>query len=113
MFIALTRAVPSSIASCQLTHLDPVPIHLPVARAQHEAYNRGGVRGFGDYEQIEVHAGEAFGANALRIGDALIYSKSFPRTLERLKNYDVRTVDASELAKAEGGVTCCSVIFAA
>jgi dimethylargininase len=73
--------------------------------------NRDWVGGFDDYEQIEVHPDEPFAANALRVGDALIYSTSFPRTLERLKNYDVRTVDASELAKAEGGVTCCSVIL--
>jgi dimethylargininase len=73
--------------------------------------NRDWVSGFDDYEQIEVHPDEPFAANALRVGDALIYSQSFPRTLERLRNYDVRTVDASELAKAEGGVTCCSVIL--
>jgi dimethylargininase len=241
MLIALTRAVPASIADCQLTHIDRVPIDVAVARAQHEEYeraleslgctivrvatadelpdsvfvediavvtdetavitrpgaesrraetagvvevlrryrelrfieapgtidggdvlriadrvfaglssrtNREGIRqlglnvqpievrgalhlksavtqigentvlinrdwvgGFDDYEQIEVHPDEPFAANALRVGDALIYSTSFPRTLERLKNYDVRTVDASELAKAEGGVTCCSVIL--
>lgn len=241
MLIALTRGVPSSIANCQLTHLDRVPIDVDVARAQHEEYeraleslgctivraaaadelpdsvfvediavvtgeiavitrpgaesrraesagvvevlrryrelrfieapgtidggdvlrigdhayaglssrtnlegirqlgaipievrgalhlksavtqigentvliNRDWVSGFDDYDQIDVHPDEPFAANALRIGDALIYSKSYPRTLERLKNYEVRTVDASELAKAEGGVTCCSIIFAA
>ena len=73
--------------------------------------NRDWVSGFDDYEQIEVHPDEPFAANALRIGNALIYSKAFPRTLERLKNYDVRTVGASELAKAEGGVTCCSILL--
>jgi dimethylargininase len=40
MLIALTRAVPASIADCQLTHIDRVPIDVAVARAQHEEYER-------------------------------------------------------------------------
>jgi len=73
--------------------------------------NREWCDAFDDYERIEVHPDEPFAANALRIGDALIYPRQFPRTAERLRN--VHLVDASELAKAEGGVTCCSVIFTA
>ena len=36
-----------------------------------------------------------------------------PRTRDRLlrRGLDVRVVDVSELAKAEGGVTCCSLVF--
>jgi len=70
--------------------------------------NRQWVDGFDDYECIEVHPDEPFAANALLIGDALIYPSAFPRTRERLKN--VKLVDASELAKAEGGVTCCALL---
>jgi dimethylargininase len=75
--------------------------------------NRDWVDGFDDYERIDVHPDEPFAANALLVAGSLIYSSAFPRTLERLKNFDVRVVDASELAKAEGGVTCCSVLFTA
>ena len=71
--------------------------------------NRAWVDGFEEYEHVDVHPAEPFAANALRIDDALIYSSMFPRTRERLKN--VRVVDASELAKAEGGVTCCSIVL--
>ena len=41
------------------------------------------------------------------------YASTFPRTLERLerRGYAVTTVDVSEIAKAEGAVTCCSLIF--
>lgn len=74
--------------------------------------NREWVDGFDEYERIEVHPDEPFAANALRIGGALIYPSMFPRTLERLKDFNVRLVDADELAKAEGGVTCCSVLIA-
>ena len=60
-----------------------------------------------------IDAEEPFGANALLIGETVIYPKAYVRTRERLveRAIDVRTVDASELAKAEGGVTCCSLII--
>lgn len=60
-----------------------------------------------------IDAEEPFGANALRIGDAVVYPSAFPRTLARLRSLglDVHTVDADELAKAEGGVTCCSLLI--
>jgi dimethylargininase len=39
---------------------------------------------------------------------------AYPRTAEALqrRGFDVHLVEASELAKAEAGVTCCSVILA-
>ncbi len=68
---------------------------------------------FRDYDLIDVHPFEPFAANLLRVGDALIYAAEFPRTLERIERRGLRpsTVPASELAKAEGGVTCCSLVF--
>ena len=38
---------------------------------------------------------------------------AFPRTRDRLlrRGLDVRDVDVSEVSKAEGGVTCCSLVF--
>ena len=68
------------------------------------------VRGF---ECIEIDPDEPFAANALRIGDTLVYPCAFPRTRARLeaRGIPVRAVDVSELAKAEGAVTCCSLVF--
>jgi dimethylargininase len=42
-----------------------------------------------------------------------VAAAGFPRTTDRLRarGLDVRTVDVSEFQKAEGGVTCKSVIF--
>jgi dimethylargininase len=64
---------------------------------------------------IEIDSGEPYAANAVRIGDAIIYPTSFPKTQGRLEKAGIRmvTVDADELAKAEGAVTCCSLIFSA
>jgi dimethylargininase len=70
---------------------------------------------FAAFRLVDVDPAEPMGANALRIGDTLVYPSAFPRTLERLTalGLDVRTVDVTELAKAEGAVTCCSLIFTA
>jgi dimethylargininase len=68
---------------------------------------------FADFSQIAIDPGEPHAANGLRIGDAVIYPASFPRTLGRLKAAGIAPVlvDLSELQKAEGAVTCCSLVF--
>ena len=62
---------------------------------------------------IEVDPTEPFAGNVLRVGEVTIAGGAYPQTNRRLEaaGVTVRTVDMSEFAKAEGGVTCCSVIF--
>jgi dimethylargininase len=64
---------------------------------------------------IEVHPSEPGAANVLMVGDQTIYQPNYPRTLSRLEAAGIHPllVDASELAKAEGALTCCSLIFEA
>ena len=71
------------------------------------------VRPFEGLELVDVAPSEPMGANALRIGDTVVCSSAYERTQEQLvkRGIRVRSVDLSEFAKAEGGVTCCSVIF--
>lgn len=68
---------------------------------------------FGAHETIEVDPSEPFAANALWTGRYLIHPVAFPRTRERLETAGVRVaaVDVSEIQKAEGGVTCCSILL--
>ena len=68
---------------------------------------------FADYAIIEVDPAEQHAANAVRVGDALLYPEGFPRTLARLRSagIEVVTVDVSELQKAEGAVSCCSILL--
>jgi dimethylargininase len=68
---------------------------------------------FADYNLITVHPEEQLAANVVRVRDDLVYSAAYPRTLKRLVEAGARvtTVDVSELAKAEGAVTCCSLIM--
>jgi dimethylargininase len=76
-----------------------------------------GRRAFGDVEWIEVDPSEPHAANALWIGDAVIFPRAHVRTAATLRarlpaaGISLHLVEASELAKAEGGVTCCSLVF--
>lgn len=58
---------------------------------------------------------EPHAANVLRIGDALVCSASHPRTHDALRRagLDARVVDMTETEKAEGAMTCCSLVFRA
>ena len=59
---------------------------------------------------IEVDPMEPGAANVLRAGSRVIAGAAYPRTRARLEaaGIAVLAVDVSELAKAEGAVTCCS-----
>jgi dimethylargininase len=67
----------------------------------------------GAIERIEVDPSEPLAANALRIGDAVIYPAHYPRTRRKLEECGLRVIpiECDELAKAEGAVTCCSLIL--
>ena len=66
-----------------------------------------------DFNLIDVPDEEPAAGNALLVKDVVIISASFPKTRALLeqKGFRVRTVDLSELQKAEAGVTCTSSIF--
>lgn len=68
---------------------------------------------FRDIVCLTVDPSESYGANALFIKDATVYATAFPRTRRMLINQglNVISIDMSELAKAEGGITCCSIIL--
>jgi len=68
---------------------------------------------FDGLERVEVDPGEPFAANALLVEDTVVYPTAFARTRRRLQacGIRVRCVEVTELAKAEGGVTCCSLVF--
>jgi dimethylargininase len=70
-------------------------------------------RAFGDVRVIEIDPDEPYAANGLLVGGRLIYPTSFPRTGNRLEDagIGIEAVDVSELQKAEGAVTCCSLVF--
>ena len=64
-------------------------------------------------ELIAVAPAEPDAANALWIGAGVIYPAHYPETRERMERAGVSVlpIPSTELTKAEGGVTCCSLLF--
>jgi dimethylargininase len=62
---------------------------------------------------IAVDPDEPGAANAVRVGNAVLVQAGCPRTFQRVAaaGYDARAVDVGELAKAEGSLTCLSLLF--
>ena len=68
---------------------------------------------FPGVELFPIDSTEPHAANILKAGDAHIYSPAFPRTAALLqRSLRLTFVDTSELAKAEGALTCCSLVLA-
>lgn len=67
---------------------------------------------FDGFTLVAVDPGEPPAANVLRLADRIIVSSAYPRTADRIAALGLRVerVEAGELAKAEGAVTCCSLI---
>ncbi|MEP6494341.1 MAG: arginine deiminase-related protein [bacterium] len=62
---------------------------------------------------LQVPRDEPWAGDVLVAGDAIVYSNAFPQTgaLMQAAGYATVGVFVSEFAKAEGGVTCLSLVF--
>jgi dimethylargininase len=67
------------------------------------------------FDLVEVAGDEPWGGDVAIANDTVIAAAAYPKTLAILERegFVVRAVDVSEFAKAEGGVTCMSLIFQA
>lgn len=72
--------------------------------------NPGWVEPFDDFDVVETV--EPHAANVLCAGGSIVMSESWPRTRARVeaRGFRVIPVPMSEIEKAEGGVTCCSLL---
>jgi len=68
---------------------------------------------FRGFEWVDVDADEAHAANALALGEGILFPASFPSTRARIEARGLRVtpIDISELQKAESGLTCSSLLF--
>jgi len=68
---------------------------------------------FEGFHALHVDPREPQAANALRIDDTVIFPAHFPATQARLEAAGLRVAPLTmlELAKAEAGVTCCSLLL--
>jgi dimethylargininase len=65
------------------------------------------------FETVRIAEGEPWAANSLPVGGSVCLAAEHVQTADllRQRGFDVRTVALSEFAKAEGGVTCLSLLF--
>jgi dimethylargininase len=68
------------------------------------------LRGF---DLLAIPESEPWGANVALVGSSVCMAADHVQTAEiiRERGFDVQAVDISEFAKAEGGVTCLSILF--
>ena len=68
---------------------------------------------FKDFKIIETHPDEPHAANALLLNQVVLFPKAYPLTAQRLIDAGIEIIqlDNSEVIKAEGALTCCSIIF--
>jgi dimethylargininase len=62
---------------------------------------------------LRVPPDEAYASNSLGIGEHVVVPAGYPRVAAMLaaRGFDVLTVPTSEFAKADGGVTCLSLVW--
>lgn len=62
--------------------------------------------------RVEVPLAERYAANALAVNGSVLVAAGFEETAERIARagFDVRTLDNSEFAKADGSLTCLSIL---
>ena len=67
------------------------------------------------FDLVETDASEPFAADVLTIGRTVVGAAANPKTAALIAalGFDSKTIDLSEFAKAEGGVTCLSLVFEA
>jgi dimethylargininase len=68
---------------------------------------------FGEFDLIQVGAGESYGANCVRVNDRVLVAAGFPKLTAELgaRGFEPLTLDMSEFQKMDGGLSCLSLRF--
>jgi dimethylargininase len=104
------QVIPVPVRNC--LHLKTACTALPDGRLliNREWVNPVSLAG---YELIEVPNDEPWAANVCVVNSDVLIATAHSRTAELIDGlgFRVRTVDVSEFAKAEGGVTCLNLLI--
>ena len=67
------------------------------------------------FDWIEVTGSESYSANCLALGNSVLMPAGFPNVSEQIRAHGLETLELemSEFEKADGGVTCLSLIIPA
>jgi dimethylargininase len=103
-----------SVPVRQCLHLKTACTALPDQRllVNPDLLDLGALRRFG---LVHVPEDEPWAANVALVGSNVCLAAEHQRTADMIRQlgFDVKTTDLSEFAKAEGGVTCLSILFRA
>ena len=106
------RVIPVPVTGC--LHLKSACTALPDGRllANEAWFDRAAVADIGT---VPIPAAEQHAADVALVGDTVCLASEHPRTARLVESlgFTVRTTPLSEFAKAEGAVTCLSLIFTA
>jgi dimethylargininase len=85
--------------------IEPHRLVLIDALADHTAFT--------GYDVVRVPPGEEYGANCVRVNDAVFVSAGQPRLDDQLRalGYSLEVLDMSEYRKMDGGLSCLSLRF--
>jgi dimethylargininase len=104
------KVVPVPVRGC--LHLKTACTALPDGRllANREWIDQ---KTLGDYDVLDVPINEPWGANVLPARNQVLLPAAHKETAEALEGegFSVQPIDLSEFAKAEGGVTCLSLLI--
>jgi dimethylargininase len=106
------RVIPVPVTRC--LHLKSACTALPDGRLlMNPAWID--LRPLAKLEAVPVPAAEPSAADVALVGDVVCMAAEHPRTVSLVESlgFTVRTTPLSEFAKAEGAVTCLSLIFTA
>jgi dimethylargininase len=68
---------------------------------------------FADFKMLKVPDAEPWAAGTIRLGECVCLEACAPRTVELVSRHtpDIEILDISEFSKAEGSLSCLSIIF--
>jgi len=68
---------------------------------------------FKEFDRLETGSEESYAANCLAIQNKVIFAEGYPRLEEQLqeRGWDIQTIPMGEFEKADGGITCLSLIL--
>jgi dimethylargininase len=68
---------------------------------------------FKNFEWIEVEENERYAANCLRLGKSVLMPSGYPKVADRIRRhgFEVIELEMSEFEKADGSITCLSLII--
>ncbi len=109
---AFTKKTITAVPVLEGLHLKSAATYLGDGKIILDA-SRVDASAFKNLQIIEVSSKESYSANCLVVGDYVIAPQGYPKLAARIREFGFQVIQIpmSEFEKADGGVTCLSLIF--